>query len=358
MNAEDLPAPAPNSEANARVVGLVLAREHADGAALLPAAASPPADLHPARVYLASLSNGSRRTMRAALEKIAGMVSGGEADALTLPWHELRYQHTAAIRAALAEGYAPATANKMLSALRGVIKECWRLGYIGAEERDRACDLDPVRGRALPKGRSISSGERKALFDWCADDEKPARGARDAALLAVLYVCGLRRGEVPGLDLSDFDPDTGELKVRHGKGAAQRVVYATGGAEEAIKGWIEQRGEEPGPLFWPVLKSGKPVKRCITDQTVYDVLARLRRQTGSKAFSPHDFRRTFVGDVIEAKDLSVAQSLAGHASPETTARYDRRGERAKKEAAEALHVPYRSPGRPPPAGPPPDRDGV
>jgi site-specific recombinase XerD len=206
--------------------------------------------------------------MSAALENIAGLVSAGEADALTLPWHDLRYQHTAAIHSVLAEGYAPATANKMLSALRGVIKECWRLGYIGAEDRDRACDLDPVRGKTIPKGRALTSGERKALFDWCAEDEKPARGARDAALLAVLYVCGLRRGEVPGLDLSDFDPDTGELKVRHGKGAAQRVVYATGGAEEAIRGWISHCGEEPGPLFWPVLKNGKPTKRRITDQTV------------------------------------------------------------------------------------------
>ncbi len=342
MSAEDLPAPARDAE----VVELAPARERAGGTALAPAATVPPADLHPARVYLASLAPGSRRTMRAALENIAGLVSTGEAGALTLPWHELRYQHTAAIRAALAEKYAPATANKMLSALRGVIKECWRLGYIGAEDRDRACDLDPVRGKTIPKGRALTSGERKALFDWCAEDEKPARGARDAALLAVLYVCGLRRGEIPGLELSDFDPDTGELKVRHGKGAAQRTVYATGGAEEAIKGWIEHRGDEPGPLFWPVLKSGKPTKRRISDQTVYDVLRRLRSQTGSKDFSPHDFRRTFVGDVIEAKDISVAQQLAGHASPETTARYDRRGERAKKEAAEALHVPYRAPRKP------------
>lgn len=319
---------------------------------LSPVFAPPPRDLHPARVYLASLSPGSRRTMRAALENVAGLVSGGRADALTLPWHELRYQHTTAIRSALAEKYAPATANKMLSALRGVIKECWRLGYIGAEERDRACDLSPVRGKTLPKGRSLSSGERKALFEWCADDEKPARGARDAALLAVLYVCGLRRGEVPGLDLADFDPDTGELKVRHGKGAAQRIVYATGGAGEAIEGWILHRGEEPGPLFWPVLKSGRPVMRRISDQTVYDVLKRLRVATGSKGFSPHDFRRTFVSDLIDARgDISVAQQLAGHASPETTARYDRRGERAKKEAAEGLHVPYRAPDRRAPQGP-------
>ncbi len=309
------------------------------------APATPPRnDLHPARVYLASLAPGSRRTMRTALENIATLVSAGRADALTLPWHELRYQHTAAIRSALSERYAPATANKMLSALRGVIKECWRLGYIDAEHRDRACDLPPVRGKTLPKGRALTAGERKALFDWCAEDEKPARGARDAALLAVLYVCGLRRGEVPGLDLSDFDPDTGELRVRHGKGNNQRVVYATGGAGEAIKGWISPRGEEPGPLFWPVLKNGRPKRRRISDQTVYDVLRRLRKATGSKEFSPHDFRRTFVSDLIAARgDISVAQQLAGHASPETTARYDRRGEEAKKEAAEGLHVPYRAP---------------
>ena len=39
--------------------------------------------------------------MRAALENIAGLVSAGEANALTLPWHDLRYQHTAAIRSVL-----------------------------------------------------------------------------------------------------------------------------------------------------------------------------------------------------------------------------------------------------------------
>jgi integrase len=202
----------------------------------------------------------------------------------------------------------------------------------------------PVRGTTLPKGRALTSGERKALFDWCAEDEKPARGARDAALLAVLYVCGPRRGEVPGLDLSDFDPDTGELRVRHGKGNNQRTVYATGGSGEAIKGWILYRGEEPGPLFWPVLKNGKPTKRRISDQTVYDVLRRIQRATGSKEFSPHDFRRTFVSDLIAARgDISVAQQLAGHASPKTTARYGRRGEEAKREAADGLHVPYRAP---------------
>ena len=181
----------------------------------------------------------------------------------------------------------------------------------------------------------------KNLFDRCAEDEKPERGARDAALLAVLYVCGLRRSEA-ALSLSDYDPGGGELKVRSGKGNKARIVYAVGGAEDALADWISYRGDDEGPLFCPVLKSGRVVARRMNPQTVYDILKRREKELGAKGFSPHDFRRTFVGDLIdETGDLSAAQKLAGHASVDTTARNDRRGERAKKAAASRLRVPYR-----------------
>jgi hypothetical protein len=74
--------------------------------------------------YLASLSSGSRRTMRASLETIDRPASGEEVGALDFPWWILRYQHSEAIRGRLAEAYAPATANKMLSAMKGVLKSC------------------------------------------------------------------------------------------------------------------------------------------------------------------------------------------------------------------------------------------
>lgn len=281
--------------------------------------------------------------MRDSLEIMAALISRGEADALSLAWHGLRYQHTAYIRSELAGHYAPATVNKMLSALRGVLKECFRLGYISAEDYERARDLSPVRGSSVSPGRSLSREELTMLFEFCRKNAKGAQGARDAALVAVLYGCGLRRGEVVGLEISDYDAQSGELKVRGGKGRKDRIVYVTGGSASAIAAWLDFRGFGDGPLFNPINKGGRIEHRKMSAQAVYNILRRLSRQIQSRSFAPHDMRRTFIGDLLDAGvDLSSAQQLAGHSNPQTTARYDRRGERAKKQAASRLDVPYES----------------
>src|SRR5687768_13006963 len=76
-----------------------------------------PPDQNPAAVYLASLAHGSRRSMKTALNLISALLTSGSCDAFSLHWGALRFQHTAAIRAALAERYAPASANHRLAAL-------------------------------------------------------------------------------------------------------------------------------------------------------------------------------------------------------------------------------------------------
>jgi site-specific recombinase XerD len=299
-----------------------------------------PRDGHPVLVYLAALAPGSRRTMRGSLESIARFVSGGEAGAEELAWHRLRYQHTAAIRSALSGAYSPATANKMLSALRGVLKECFRLGYIDAETYARASDIPSVRGSRAQRGRALSREELGELFGVCAGDEKVCRGARDAALLAVLYGSGLRRSEIVALDLSDYDRESGTLTVRSGKGNKGRISYAAGGADTAIEGWVRYRGEDDGPLFRPINKAGRVERRRMSDQAVLYILQRRAREAGLRSFSPHDLRRTFIGDLLDAgADIATVRHMAGHANVQTTARYDRRGEVAKRRAAALLRVP-------------------
>ncbi len=304
------------------------------------AAASAPPVRNAFLVYLGRLSPASRRSQATALETIATLLTGGAAGAQDLPWHELRYPHTAAVRSELARRYAPATANRHLSALRGVLQEAWRLGAMSAEDRLRACDVRNVTGTRIPAGREIAGGELRRLFASCAEDLQPARGSRDAALLAVLYGAGLRRAEAAALDVAAYDPARGTLRLV-GKGNRERLAHLGAGGTAAVDGWLHVRGPEPGALLCPVGKGGRVRVRRMTGQSIRDALRRRARHAGVASFAPHDCRRTFIGDLLDAgADLAAVQRLAGHASPATTSAYDRRGERAKARAASMLHVPY------------------
>jgi integrase len=296
-----------------------------------------PLDRHPVALLLASLAPGSRRVQRAALRTVALLVSP-DANEMNLPWWRLDYAHTSIIRSKLAEKFAPATANRMLAALRGTLKSAFKLGLMTADQMMRACSVAPVRGSRVPKGRALSRGELSALFESC-DAGKPG-GARNAALLGLGYGAGLRRAELVTLDLADFDVETGTLIVR-GKGNKERKAYVTNGSRDALDAWLALRGDEPGPLFLPVTKGGTIVRHRMTDGAVARLVRRLAQAAKIAPFSPHDCRRTWVGDLLEAgADISTVQQLAGHASPTTTSKYDRRGDRAKKRAAELLHVPF------------------
>lgn len=299
-----------------------------------------PLTQHPAAVYLSALAPKSRRTMRQSLNAIASLLTSGQCDALTLDWSKLRYQHTAALLAVFKHKYAPATANRMLSALRRVLKEARRLKLMDADDYDSAVDFKGIKSTQLLRGRALSEAEISALLSACMDDPTP-KGARDAAMISIL-MAGLRRSEVVNLDETDFDPKTGGLTIRRGKGMKDRITYLPTGAAAAVEDWLAIRGDEPGPLLYPVDKAGQIAPRRLTDQAVMFVLQKRAAESSVAAFSPHDFRRTFITQLLETgADVITVSRLAGHADPATTAKYDMRGEEVKRLAVARLKVTIR-----------------
>jgi len=299
-----------------------------------------PLDQNPAAVYLARLTKNGRRVQKNALDLIAGILTNGAvSDCFAVPWHEVKYQHAQAIRTVLQERYKTASANRMLSALRGVLKAAWKLEQMSAEQYQRAAGIDSIEGETLPAGRALPSGEKNALMAACAADPGPA-GVRDAAIIALMAVGGLRRAEVVNLDLSDYDPGTGRLKIL-GKRNQERETFLSNGALDAVNDWLIIRGDQPGPLFIAINRGDRLIYNRMTAQAFYSMLKRRGDQAGIKEFSPHDLRRTMISDLLDAgADISTVAKMVGHKNVNTTARYDRRPEQAKQRAANMLHIPY------------------
>ena len=92
-----------------------------------------------------------------------------------------------------------------------------------------------------------------------------------------------------------------------------------GNAAPASEDWLSIRGEEVGPLFWGLDNLNRGGR--LTNQAVYNVLRKRLRQASASRLSPHDFRRTFVGDLPGAgANIVTVQKMAGHANPAMTSR--------------------------------------
>jgi integrase/recombinase XerD len=294
-----------------------------------------PLTQHPACVYLAGLSDNSRRTMAYCLNKIAAILTEGKCDAMTLDWSKLRYHHTAAVRGELSKSFSPVTGNIMLSALRRVLLEAYKLDLMELAVYNKAADLANIKGNSEPTGRSLSKSEIAALMATCEGNS--LIDLRDLAIIAVLRGAGLRRSELVKLELGDVNLKQRELLIRKGKGKKTRKVYLPASAIPLVENWLKVRGDAPGALFCRIRRGGHLKLGRMHPDAIWRMLQNRAKLAEIESFSPHDLRRTFCGDLLEAGvDLVTVQKLAGHASPATTAQYDRRGEETKRRAVDNL----------------------
>jgi integrase len=208
----------------------------------------------------------------------------------------------------------------------------------------RVASIPDIKGERVRPGRSIKDGEFSALMKSCMDDESPA-GARDAAIIALAALTGMRRAEIVALDLDDFQKETegeeGTIKIR-GKGNHERIGYVYNGAALALADWLALRGSESGPLFLAINKGGALQRgHRLSVRALHKILHKRWTQAGLKKLTSHDLRRTFASNLLDSGvDRATVQVLMGHASPVTTSIYDRRDERVRRKAVQKLFIPY------------------
>jgi len=303
---------------------------------------SPPRHLQrpiedPLLAYLGSLSPRSRVTVQERLRAVARMM---EVPYEQVERHELRAYHVEWIRQALQErGVAPSTVNVTLSAHKGIARRARNLNLMSSDEYDRIRDVRGAKGEREPADRSATSGEIKALVRACLRDRSPS-GVRDVAMLGVLYIGGIRRAELAAFQMSDYIVEPPTLKER-GKDNKHRAVPLTGAAAAALNDWVGVRGDFAGALFVPLTQGGVIAGTSMTGRAISKILLKRVGRAGVEPLSPHDFRRTFIGDLLERGiDISRVKEMAGYASVDTTARYDRRPEAERRKAIEVLHYPY------------------
>lgn len=309
------------------------------GVDFLPALSGGDAPVSPARAYLLSLNSPrSRQTMASFLSIVAGMLGAVSLDACS--WGSLRRHHVMAVTELLRDtGRATATVNTYLSALKGVAKEAWMLRLMDVDSFQHIRAVRNLRGSRLPRGRALPPEEIRALFEACETD-KSSLGVRDAAMLAVLLGCGLRRSEAVGLDFRDVVTQERALRVL-GKGNKERLSYMPAGTWQRLLLWIDQvRGENAGPLFTRIRRFDTLTNDRLTDQAVYHVLQARQRQARIAKCAPHDLRRTFATAMLDnGEDLITVKDAMGHASVTTTQQYDRRGEARLRTARDRLNLP-------------------
>ena len=214
--------------------------------------------------------------------------------------------------AGLAKDTKKSSIGRKLAAIRSFFRFLVRRGILARNPAELIAT--PKKEQRLPFHLDID--QATALMEAPGGEQKYA--LRDRALLELLYSSGLRVSELTGLNIGELDLATGMVRVT-GKGGKERIVPVGSRALEAVREYLEQRGDAPvtGALFLNT-RGGRINRRSVT--RVVDT--HVMRIAAFKRISPHTLRHTFATHMLEGgADLRAIQELLGHASLSTTQKY-------------------------------------
>uniref|UniRef100_A0A7C6EHE3 Tyrosine recombinase XerC n=1 Tax=candidate division WOR-3 bacterium TaxID=2052148 RepID=A0A7C6EHE3_UNCW3 len=222
-------------------------------------------------------------------------------------------------------GFDARTAARRLSAIRTFFKVLKKLGLI---------DYNPVVGIRTPKVKKHLPGflTYEQIKEGLEIDNR-----RDRAIMELLYSCGLRAGELVGLNLEDIDFNREEVRVR-GKGRKERIIPLGRVAKTAIIKYLAERNELKKPASPPALFLNHRGGRLTTRSLQRIVNKYLKRLADASGTNPHIMRHTFATHLLEnGADLRAVQELLGHASLSTVQIYTHLTTKHLKEIYKRTH---------------------
>lgn len=227
------------------------------------------------------------------------------------------------------------TQNYHLIALRSFLRFCAKKGY-SAMPADKI-ELARV---SRPQVTFLNPEELERLA--AQPDVGSLNGARDRAIIELLFSSGLRVSELVGLDKQHINLGRREFMVR-GKGQKDRPIFISSGAADWIKKYLAMRQDNSSPLF--IRYSGTKQSdnsgnfKRLTARSVQRIIARYARLAGiTKHVSPHTLRHSFATDLLmNGADLRSVQAMLGHSNISTTQIYTHVTDPHLKKVHEQFH---------------------
>lgn len=223
---------------------------------------------------------------------------------------------------------SPNTINRMLSAVKRIMKEAAQQGYIDASIALAFSSIDGVKVAALKERLKENAQTRISKDDMqhltAAPDTSTLVGKRDAALLHTLASSGLRASELATLTQAQIrKQDHGYLLQIMGKNdVTYRDVPLSPTAYDAIMHWLEARPVPSRYIFTSFVGRGdsRLSGSNMTEVAVWQIVTHYAAMVGLSHVKPHDLRR-FVGTGLAKVDIRKAQKALGHKRIDTTAKH-------------------------------------
>lgn len=224
-------------------------------------------------------------------------------------------------RAALLEARAAsATVNRRLTALRSVVKFARMVGRV-----TWTLELPGVEAAKYRDTRGPGAHGFRAMLGAVAE-AAPARSARDAAVLRLLFDLALRRAEVVSLDRAHLDLDAGTLEVLGKKRRERERLTLPAPTRAALAAWCVVRGNAPGPLFTNFDRAAKNAAAGgrLTGRSVARLVAAAGAEAGLGAVRPHGLRHAAITHALDVVggDVRRVARFSRHRDLRTLTVYD------------------------------------